>query len=69
MGGLGAAVLGTLADHTSIDFVYKVCAFLPALGLFTALLPDTNSPDKGWESKAAVELGVALGMGSDEQPV
>jgi FSR family fosmidomycin resistance protein-like MFS transporter len=44
MGGLGAAVLGTLADHTSIDFVYKVCAFLPALGLFTALLPDTNSP-------------------------
>jgi FSR family fosmidomycin resistance protein-like MFS transporter len=40
MAGLGAAVLGTLADHTSIDFVYKVCAFLPALGLFTALLPD-----------------------------
>ena len=39
MGGLGAAVLGTLADHTSIDFVYKVCAFLPALGLFTAFLP------------------------------
>src|SRR5580693_298831 len=29
MGGLGAAVLGTLADHTSIDFVYQVCAFLP----------------------------------------
>jgi FSR family fosmidomycin resistance protein-like MFS transporter len=40
MAGLGAAVLGTLADHTSIDFVYKVCAFLPALGLFTAFLPD-----------------------------
>jgi FSR family fosmidomycin resistance protein-like MFS transporter len=40
MGGLGAAVLGTLADHTSIDFLYKVCAFLPALGLFTAFLPD-----------------------------
>jgi MFS transporter, FSR family, fosmidomycin resistance protein len=40
MAGLGAAVLGTLADHTSVDFVYKVCAFLPALGLFTALLPD-----------------------------
>jgi FSR family fosmidomycin resistance protein-like MFS transporter len=40
MAGLGAAVLGTLPDHTSIDFVYKVCAFLPALGLFTALLPD-----------------------------
>ena len=40
MAGLGAAVLGTLADHTSIDFVYKVCAFLPALGLFTAFLPE-----------------------------
>jgi MFS transporter, FSR family, fosmidomycin resistance protein len=43
MGGLGAAVLGILADHTSIDFVYKICAFLPALGLLTALLPDTQS--------------------------
>jgi FSR family fosmidomycin resistance protein-like MFS transporter len=40
MGGLGAAVLGIFADHTSIDFLYKVCAFLPALGLFTAFLPD-----------------------------
>ena len=50
MGGLGAAVLGTLADHTSIDFVYKVCAFLPALGLFTAFLPDTDSPDKNREA-------------------
>jgi FSR family fosmidomycin resistance protein-like MFS transporter len=68
MGGLGAAVLGTLADHTSIDFVYKVCAFLPALGLFTALLPDTNIPDKTQESKTAAELEVVLEMGSDEQP-
>jgi FSR family fosmidomycin resistance protein-like MFS transporter len=40
MGGLGAAVLGIFADHTSIDLLYKVCAFLPALGLFTAFLPD-----------------------------
>jgi FSR family fosmidomycin resistance protein-like MFS transporter len=56
MGGLGAAVLGILADHTSIDFVYKVCAFLPALGLFTALLPDTNSPGKGQENEKAKEL-------------
>jgi FSR family fosmidomycin resistance protein-like MFS transporter len=39
MGGLGAAVLGVLADHTSIDFVYKVCAYLPALGLLAAFLP------------------------------
>ena len=68
MGGLGAAVLGALADHTSIDFVYKVCAYLPALGLCTALLPDTNRPDKSRESKAAAEMEVVLGMGSDEQP-
>ena len=33
LGGLGAAVLGALADHTSIDLVYRVCSFLPAHGL------------------------------------
>jgi FSR family fosmidomycin resistance protein-like MFS transporter len=40
MGGLGAALLGELADSTSIEYVYRVCAFLPAIGLLTALLPD-----------------------------
>jgi FSR family fosmidomycin resistance protein-like MFS transporter len=40
MGGIGAALLGELADHTSIGFVYQVCAFLPALGLLTVFLPD-----------------------------
>jgi FSR family fosmidomycin resistance protein-like MFS transporter len=40
MGGIGAAVLGELADATSISFVYQVCAFLPAIGLLTVLLPD-----------------------------
>lgn len=40
MGGIGAAVLGELADWTSITFVYQLCAFLPALGLFAAFLPD-----------------------------
>jgi len=39
MGGIGAAVLGALADRTSIDFVYRVCAFLPAIGLLTVFLP------------------------------
>jgi FSR family fosmidomycin resistance protein-like MFS transporter len=39
IGGLGAAVLGKLADHTSIGFVYQVCAFLPVLGLLAVLLP------------------------------
>jgi FSR family fosmidomycin resistance protein-like MFS transporter len=40
MGGLGAAVLGRLADATSIVFVYKVCAYLPLIGLLTGFLPD-----------------------------
>jgi FSR family fosmidomycin resistance protein-like MFS transporter len=42
MGGIGAAVLGRLADMTSIVFVYKVCAYLPAIGLLTGLLPNTR---------------------------
>jgi FSR family fosmidomycin resistance protein-like MFS transporter len=39
VGGLGAAVLGKLADHTSIGFVYHLCAFLPAIGLLAIFLP------------------------------
>jgi FSR family fosmidomycin resistance protein-like MFS transporter len=42
MGGIGAAVLGSIADRTSIIFVYKLCAWLPAIGLFTGLLPDLD---------------------------
>jgi FSR family fosmidomycin resistance protein-like MFS transporter len=38
--GLGAALLGILADHTSITFVYHVCSFLPLIGLLTAFLPN-----------------------------
>ena len=43
MGGIGAAVLGYLADVTSIGFVYKVCSGLPALGLLTAFLPNLET--------------------------
>jgi MFS transporter, FSR family, fosmidomycin resistance protein len=39
IGGLGAAVLGKVADHTGIAFVYQVCAFLPAIGLLAVFLP------------------------------
>ena len=42
-GGLGAAVLGALADHTSIAFVFKLCSFLPAIGLLAWFLPSTPS--------------------------
>jgi FSR family fosmidomycin resistance protein-like MFS transporter len=39
IGGLGAAVLGRVADHTGIAFIYQVCAFLPAIGLLAVFLP------------------------------
>ena len=42
MGGLGAAVLGELADHTSIGFVYRLCAWLPAIGVVAFLLPNVG---------------------------
>ncbi len=38
--GVGAALLGLLADHTSVEFVYRLCGYLPLLGLLAALLPD-----------------------------
>jgi len=44
MGGLGAAALGWMADHTGIEAVYRLCAFLPAIGLLAALLPNVERP-------------------------
>ncbi len=44
MGGLGAAALGRLADATSIEFVYRLCAYLPLIGLLTAFLPELDHP-------------------------
>jgi FSR family fosmidomycin resistance protein-like MFS transporter len=38
--GIAAALLGELADHTSIGFVYNACAYMPLLGLLTVFLPD-----------------------------
>jgi len=40
MAGLGAAVLGRLADVTGIEYVYRLCSFLPLIGLLTGFLPD-----------------------------
>jgi len=45
MGGIGAAVLGHIADLTSIAYVYKLCAWLPAIGLLTGLLPNLDKPN------------------------
>jgi FSR family fosmidomycin resistance protein-like MFS transporter len=49
MGGLGSAVLGWLADLTSIDYVYHVCSFLPLIGILTVFLPNLDRwvPNKG----------------------
>lgn len=40
IGGIGSALLGTLADETSIEHVFYVCSFLPLIGLVTGFLPD-----------------------------
>ena len=42
MGGIGAAILGRWADTAGITFVYRVCAYLPAIGLLAAFLPDLS---------------------------
>lgn len=46
MAGLASAILGALADITSIEFVFKLCAFLPLLGIVTAFLPDVKHQTK-----------------------
>ena len=53
MAGLGAAILGELADVTSINFVYTVCSFLPAVGLLAAFLP--NIEPSGLQSVHTME--------------
>ena len=40
IGGIGSAILGNLADRTSIEFVFSVCSFLPLIGLMTGFLPN-----------------------------
>jgi FSR family fosmidomycin resistance protein-like MFS transporter len=44
MGGLGAAVLGLLADRLGVETVYAMCAYLPLIGLLAAFLPDIDTP-------------------------
>src|SRR5438874_11422634 len=52
LGGVGSAALGKLADLTSIEFVYHICAYLPAIGILTAFLPDLG-PAKVHQPKPA----------------
>lgn len=46
MGGIGSAVLGRLADHTGIEHVFSLCAYLPLLGIITGFLPDIEGTRK-----------------------
>jgi len=57
IGGIGAAVLGGLADQYGVEFVYRICAYLPLLGMVAAFLPDIEhrSPAAG-----ALRCGRAL---------
>jgi FSR family fosmidomycin resistance protein-like MFS transporter len=47
MGGIGAAVLGEVADRMGIDKVYSICAFLPAIDLLAMFLPTPRVRDPG----------------------
>ncbi len=62
MGGVGAAVLGALADRYSIEFVYDVCAFLPLLGMLAVFLPDIRPP--GQRHAVASAASPAAGAGA-----
>jgi FSR family fosmidomycin resistance protein-like MFS transporter len=55
MGGIGAALIGLLADRSGIEFTYQVCAFLPAIGLLTALLPNVEKHGKTIAVSPAVD--------------
>jgi FSR family fosmidomycin resistance protein-like MFS transporter len=52
LGGIGAAVLGVVADYSSVTFVYEICAFLPLLGLFAVFLPDVRPVETAEASSA-----------------
>jgi FSR family fosmidomycin resistance protein-like MFS transporter len=53
LGGVGAALIGELADATSIQFVFRVCSVLPALGLLAAFLPHIEAGGRGQRAAAA----------------
>ncbi|MDE2613229.1 MAG: MFS transporter [Burkholderiales bacterium] len=53
MGGIGAAVLGALADSQGIVFVYQLCAYLPLLGVFAVLLPEIEPHPKPSDARSS----------------
>jgi FSR family fosmidomycin resistance protein-like MFS transporter len=59
LGGIGAALIGQLADATNIQFVFRVCSFLPVLGLLAAFLPHIGEARHGAEEASAASLDLA----------
>jgi FSR family fosmidomycin resistance protein-like MFS transporter len=53
VGGIGAAALGQVADQRGVEFVYRVCSFLPAIGLLTAFLPRIEARDTAAQPRTA----------------
>ena len=47
--GVASAVLGNLADKTSIEYVYNICAYMPLLGLVTFFLPNLKKKKIDWQ--------------------
>lgn len=47
MGGIGSAILGVVADHYGILFVFRICSYLPLIGCLTAFLPDLSRAKPG----------------------
>jgi MFS transporter, FSR family, fosmidomycin resistance protein len=64
MAGVGAAALGHLADATSIDYVYHICALLPAIGLLTVLLPDLGRPFSSAEKRLTSPVTGSIATGA-----
>lgn len=57
LGGIGAALIGQLADATSIQFAFRLCAFLPAIGLLAAFLPHIETGSRARREPApAIEI-------------
>jgi FSR family fosmidomycin resistance protein-like MFS transporter len=57
IGGIGAAVLGGLADRHGIEFVYRICAYLPLLGMVAAFLPDIDHRGGAPQRRHATPVG------------
>jgi FSR family fosmidomycin resistance protein-like MFS transporter len=56
LGGLGAALLGVLADSTSVEYVYRLCAYLPLMGILAAFLPNIETIGSGRSGISAAKV-------------